>query len=193
MYFHSTSSLCLYSLIEKWGLASAEKRKLPCSLRDHVHSSPCPQCIFLSRSPFSELITSPISSPLRAPANVSHYPCSLTLDLSCSPYLTPAVDPGKLPSQGALEEGGRTEICLIWLPFSLRHTAAAVRGHHWAHGFTLPERIISLWKLHQNQGPKCFCFLYQFVRTAQCNIWLWHWIPDHWSIERGWGDQGFEK
>lgn len=39
MYFYFTvSSLCLYSLVEKWGLASAEKRKLPCPLRaDVIH------------------------------------------------------------------------------------------------------------------------------------------------------------
>lgn len=148
MYFRSTSSLCLYSLIEKWGLASAGKRKLPCSLRAHVHSSPCPQCIFLSRSPFSELITIPISSPLQAPANISHYPCSLTLDLSCSPYLTWAVDPGKLPSQGALgERGRRTEFCLIWLPFPLRHTTAAVRSSlgTWIHTSWKNNLFVKTW------------------------------------------------
>lgn len=170
------------------GSGFCRKENLPCSLRPHVHSSPCPQCIFLSRSPFSELITFPISSPLQAPANVSHQPCSLTLDLSCSPYLTPAVHPGSVPSQGALAgRGGRTGVCLLWLPLSPRHTAAAVRGHHWAHGFTLPERIISLWKLHQNQGPEGFCFLYQFVRTQQCNIRLWHWIP---KLQKYWEGLG---
>lgn len=153
MYFCFTSSLCLHILIERWGLASAEEGKLPCSLRADVHSSPCPRCIFLLRSPLWAHYN-PHLPPLQAPANASHQPHSLTSDLGRSPHLNWAVDPGKEPGTQARGETGSN--LLLRFPLPLRHMVAAIRGPL---SYMGSRFLIELYfcKLTPNQGPKCFC------------------------------------
>lgn len=105
-----------------------------------------------------------------APANASHRPCSLTLDLSPSPHLTPA---GNLARSWELRDGGRWQEvarCDSYCPYN---TTAAVRCPYEHRGSCFLKEQ-SFWKLAPDQGPKFFWFLYQSVTAQQCNVRFWH-------------------
>lgn len=95
------------------GSGFCRKRKTPLSFENPCSFISLPSVHFSVEIPIlrAHYIPCLLTSP--GPTNDSHYPCSLTLDLSCSRCLTPAVDPGKPPSWGAPgERGGRTEDCI---------------------------------------------------------------------------------
>lgn len=129
---------------------------------------------------------------LSPPGSSKLLPLALQFDLG-PPYLTPAVDPGKSPKWAALGQRKKDENLPFLTPILLRHMAAAIRGHHWARGFTLPKIIIFWGKIVQNWRPKYFCFLHQFVRAQQYNFRLWQRSRNLRRAGRYRGDQGSGK
>lgn len=188
-FFFTSSSLCFYSLIEKWGLAPAEKKKTSLVLWELMFIHLLALGAFFCRDPHSlSSLHSPSPLPSRpqqtSPTSPSVWPwTSVALPIWPRLWILANLQARELRDR----KERRTEVCLSWLLFSQRCTAAAIRGHHWARGFTLPERIIFFGKFAQNRRPKYFCFLYQFVRAQWCNVRFWHRIQ---KSQESWEGRG---
>lgn len=109
----------------------------------------------------------------QAPANASHRPCSLTLDLSPSPHLTPA---GNLARSWELRDGGEMAGgCSLWFLLSLQHDCCS-KMSLWTQGLMLPERAIFLKTCPRSRAKVLLISVPVCNSTAmQCQVLAQNW------------------